>query len=136
MDMKPILLMSLMLVSLSLFAQAPAASDSAKYMFKCKLTERVPLPAGCGVIAWALVQKFEVLQTDCPGYSNKYVLIIQPCPEFLGKDFFKKNDVYKIIAATTSGAPLGYTIVNRYKKEQLPIFWSRKAEKKMKRFIQ
>lgn len=103
-------------------------SKADKYIFKCKLTEEVQFPPGCGIVAWALVQKFEVVETDCPGYNNKFVLIIQPCPEFTGQAFFKKGRIYKARVATNSGVTFGFSIVNKYKQETVPIFWSREIE--------
>ncbi len=100
---------------------------AGKYDFTGKLVEEVKYPPGCGYIAWGLVHKFEVLQTNNPAYPNKYVLIIQTCPEFMGKDFFKKKQIYQIHAATNSGVTYGYVVINKYKKESLPIFWSRQT---------
>jgi hypothetical protein len=37
---------------------------------------------------FAVVQKFEVLETNYPMYKEKFVLIIQPCPEQGGKISF------------------------------------------------
>ena len=89
----------------------------------------MPLPAGCGVFAFGHLQKFEVLSTDFPNYDKKFVLIIQPCPEFLGDNFFKDNKVYEVDVATNSGVTFGYVINNDYKNENLPTFWSRKIVK-------
>lgn len=126
--MRIVLVLQLCLFPVCVFAQTPTKTDSSKYTFKCKLIECVPFPPGCGVIAWALVQKYEVLETNYPGYTNKYVLIIQPCPEFIGKEFFKKNHSYKILAATNSGVAFDYLVQNRYKMEKLPMFWCKKIE--------
>jgi hypothetical protein len=103
-------------------------SKTPKYTFKCKLMEQIPFPPVCGNLAWALVQKFEVLKTDFPGFTSQHILIIQPCPEFMGKAFFKRKRIYKIGAATNSGVTFGYSILNKYKKERSPIFWCREIE--------
>lgn len=126
--MKLFLVLPLCLFSLWIYGQTPAVADSSKYTLKCKLIEQAPFPAGCGIFALALVHKFEVLETNYPGYTQKYVLMIQPCPEFIGRAFFKAKHNYKIFAATNSGVAFDYIVVNKYKKEQLPIFWSREIE--------
>jgi hypothetical protein len=100
-----------------------------KYSFTGKLVKAVRLTPGCGRIAWAIVQKFEVINTTFPNYNNKYVLIIQTCPEFLKKDFFKKKKIYEISVATNSGVTFSYVVVNSYEKEKLPIFWTREIKR-------
>jgi hypothetical protein len=100
-----------------------------KYHFKVKLTDALPLPAGCGVFAFGHLQKFEVLSTDFPNYDKKFVLIIEPCPEFLGDKFFQDGEVYDVDVATNSGVTFGYAINNNYEAENLPTFWSRKIVK-------
>jgi|GEM_PF-2603782 len=100
-----------------------------KYHFKVKLTNAIPLPPGCGIMAFGHLQKFEVLSTDFPNYDKKFVLIIEPCPEFLGDNFFQDNKIYKVDVATNSGVTFGYSYFNNYENENLPIFWSRKIIK-------
>ena len=100
-----------------------------KYSFTGKLVKAVPLTPDCGTIAWAIVQKFVVINTTFPNYSNKYVLIIQTCPEFLKKDFFQKGKTYEISVATNSGVTFSYAVINSYKKEKLPTFWTREIKR-------
>jgi len=100
-----------------------------KYHFKVRLIHASPLPADCGYMAFAVLQKFEVITTDFPKYDNKFVLIIEPCPEFLGDKFFQDNKIYEVDVATNSGVTFGYSYYNNYEKEKLPIFWSRKIVK-------
>ena len=100
-----------------------------KYHFKAKLIMALPLPAGCGYFAFGHLQKFEVLTTDYLNYDKKYVLIIQPCPEFLGDKFFQDGKIYEVDVATNSGVTFGYVINNDYKTEDLPTFWSRNIVK-------
>ena len=101
-----------------------------KYHFKVKLVQALPLPPSCGLVAFALLQKFEVISTDCPNYDNRYVLIIEPCPEFLGAKFFEDNAIYEVDVATNSGVTFGYSYYNNYEKENLAVFWSRNIIKK------
>jgi hypothetical protein len=103
--------------------------NAKKYHFKVKLIDAVPLTPGCGTIAWAIVQKFEVISTDFPNYGNRFVLIIETCPEFLETDFFQDDKIYEVDVATNSGVTFSYSYFNNYEKENLPIFWSRKTIK-------
>ena len=100
-----------------------------KFHFKVKLTNALPLPPDCGIMAFGHLQRFEVLSTDFPNYDKKFVLIIQPCPEFLGDNFFQDDKVYEVDVATNSGVTFGYSYFNNFEKENLPIFWSRKIVK-------
>jgi hypothetical protein len=100
-----------------------------KYHFKVKLRSALPLPPGCGTMAFGHLQKFEVLSTDFLNYDKKFVLIIEPCPEFLGDNFFQDDKIYEVDVATNSGVTFGYSYLNNYEKENLPIFWSRKIVK-------
>jgi len=79
--------------------------------------------------AFAIVQKFEVLQTNYPNYQNKFVLIIQACPEQGGKDFFKANSIYKMLTTRTSAPQYGFVIQNIYADENIPKFWSRDTKR-------
>jgi len=103
--------------------------QAQKYKFIGKLVETVPMTPGCGTFAWAIVHKFEVLTTTFPSYDKKYVLIIQACPEFLKDEFFKAGSTYEISVATNSGVTFGYSVINNYEKENLPIFWTREIIK-------
>ncbi len=98
--------------------------DALKYWFTGRLIEKVPFTPGCGKIAWAVVHKYEVINTTYQDYPNKYVLVIQPCPEFNGEKFFIKNQTYRIYASTNSGVTFSHVVSNQYEKAGIPIFWS------------
>jgi hypothetical protein len=51
------------------------------YQFTARLVEATPIGSSCEAFNYAVIQKFEVLQTNYPHYKKKFVLIIQPCPE-------------------------------------------------------
>ncbi len=115
-----------------IFLQPSAKSQfpiDTTYQFKARLTETAPRTPFCGNTAWAVVQKFEVVSTNLPGYKNKYVVVIQPCPEFLEKNFFKSNAVYDITVADSSAEKNHYSFTNSYEREHIPIFWSRGISK-------
>jgi hypothetical protein len=100
-----------------------------KYNFTGKLVEEVEMTPPCGREAFAIVHKYEVLNTDYPNYNQKYVLLIQPCPQFEGNNFFKKKKIYKIDVATNSGVTFNHVIFNEYDKVDLPIFWVREIKR-------
>lgn len=103
-------------------------NQAKKYKLKGKLVETVQMSPDCGNIAWAIVHKFEVLNTTIPSYDRKYVLIIQPCPEFLKDDFFQAGEIYEIDIATNSGVTFDFSVINNYEKENLPTFWTREIK--------
>lgn len=103
-------------------------NQANKYKLRGKLVEIVQMPPDCGNIAWAIVHKFEALNTTIPSYDKKYVLIIQPCPEFLKDNFFQAGEVYEIEIATNSGVTFDFSVINNYEKENLPTFWTREIK--------
>lgn len=100
-----------------------------KYTFKARLTKVIPMTVRCGQSAEAIVQKFEVISTTFPNYNKQFVLLIQPCPEFLGMGFFVAGQVYDIEVATNSGVTFGYFVYNLYQNENLPTFWTREIKR-------
>ena len=83
-----------------------------------------PNPPHCGVIAWALTQKFEILESNFGVLKPKHsVLLNEPCPEFLGNNFFITNRIYEAKITEKSNAPFVYAIINNHEKENLPTFW-------------
>lgn len=129
--MKTSLTIILLSFAIILNAQKTSVPDKLKtFSFKAKLAEEADLPPDCGIIAWAVVQKFEVIETNYPNYNNKYVLIIEPCPEFKGKHFFQKGVIYQMTCSVKSGVPFSYMLFSdRYKKDNSTTFWSKKTER-------
>ncbi|TAL46707.1 MAG: hypothetical protein EPN92_05660 [Chitinophagaceae bacterium] len=120
-----ILLLSLFLSS-RIFSQEKVVSDTSLYIFKAKLIKVEPLPPHCGIFAFALAQKFEIIESNFSPVKPRFiVLLIQPCPEFLGKNFFLKNRVYYLQVSQVNNAPFSYIIMNSYKTEKLLSFWIR-----------
>src|SRR4051812_14558027 len=70
-------------------------------------------------MSFAVMQKFEVLYTTYPRYKSKFVLIIQPCPEEGGENYFLTNSIYNMIV-TINPPHYGFFIQNFYGKEKLP----------------
>ena len=86
-------------------------------------------PPGCGVLALALTQKFEIMESNfVPLKLKNNILLHQPCPEFLGNDFFITNKMYKVKVTKKSGASFEYIIFNNYEKENLPTYWIQEIE--------
>lgn len=112
------------IISLMMFSQNGNTKDTATYTITVKLSKTEIPPAHCGVFAWALAQKFEVVKNESAGINPSHIIIIEPCPEFLGKDFFKKDQLYSVIIGKNSDAPFDYIIVG-YTNKKLPSYWSR-----------
>lgn len=127
--MKLIKIFVLTLITTTGFSQS-VVEKVQDYKFIGRLVETVRMPPNCGSFAFAVVHKYEVLETNYPDYDKQYVLIIQTCPEFLKDNFFKKNKIYHIDVAIDSGAEFSYSLNNEYEKEDLPTFWTRKVKRK------
>lgn len=121
MNIKTTLLFLLFFPSRFSIAQSSNNIDSVQYYFKGKLLNEVPLPAGCGIRHTAFVQLFEVIDTDLKNYSNKYVLIVERCPESKGKGFFRKRRIYKMVVEKNSRWNVD-VLSNHYKGSDIPMF--------------
>ena len=95
-----------------------------KYKIKARLVEEVPLPPGCGVVAWATAFKFKLIESNLDS-SNQEIIIIFKCSGDYEKGFFKTKDVYSGEIATNSGVSFGYSLDNKYEKGNLATFWNR-----------
>ena len=118
-----------MLFFIGSFAQKKTNVDATAYKIKGRLTTEGPSTPACGVVAWSIIQKFEVLSTNFPNYKNRYVLVIQSCPEFLGKGFFKKNKIYEMEVTKKNDAVPNFVITNNYDITKIPTFNSKKINK-------
>ena len=114
------------MISLVGFTQNNISNDATTYSVKAKLVKAINLPPGCGILAWAVAQKFEIIKSSIPEINSGFVVVIEPCPEIPGKNFFKKNKIYSISVGRNNNAPFNYVFQNNYEKEKLPTFWSRK----------
>jgi len=113
----------------SVFCQIQETSDTNHYHFKVKLLKEEKNTPGCGVFAWALIQEFEVIESDFkPIKPNFHIQLIQPCPEFLGHAFFQKKSIYSALVGLSNDAPFGYNLIGSPSKI-LPIFWIRTIER-------
>lgn len=92
-------------------------TDTLKTQLKLVKVELTP---HCGVIAWTAAQKFELLQNGQSLFPRQYIIVLQRCPEFLGKKFFVTNRIYNAIlskAENDNGA------INSHRHEGLPTYW-------------
>src|SRR5882724_4463601 len=86
-----------LLTALHSHAQKEIKADDSIYVFKAKLTDRVSLGPFCGVIAFNVGFKFEIIESTHPELINKNVVIIFPCPrETYGTNFFIKGRSYTV----------------------------------------
>ena len=124
--MKTFLLVFFLFFATTSFSQ----NDSSSIILKVRLIKVEPSPPPCGTVAWALTQKFEVIESNVNTIQPKqFVLLNQPCPADITRNYFAAGHLYKVKIAKTSGAPSGYTLLNEYSKESLPVFWIRDIER-------
>lgn len=122
---------SLLVISLLFFhtvfsqsSQSNIRQDSL-YEFKAKLTDNSFLTPDCGIIAFAVAKKFEIIESKNHDLTNKYVTIIIQCPELYGNNFFVNRKIYSIKAGLNNDASFGWAIVpSDYAKKKLPVFWA------------
>ena len=124
---------SLLVISLLFFhtvfsqsSQSNITQDSL-YEFKAKLTDNSLLTPGCGIIAFAVAKKFEVIECNDPELMNKHVTFIIQCPELYGKGFFINRKIYSVVAGLNNDASFGWIIrPPDYVNRKTRVFWARK----------
>jgi hypothetical protein len=111
-------------VCIFIMLQSFSQNDSTFHTLKVRLIKAEQGTPHCGLMAWALAQKFEILESD--SYYMKpdsRIILINACPEFLGQGYFVTNRIYNVKVSHNSHAASLYNVINRYSKEYLPIFW-------------
>ena len=93
----------------SLSSGITTKSQQDKFSGQVKLIKKSLTPH-CGVIAWASIQKFEVMEGNIPRGIDNIIFIKNLCPEFLGKVFFKENRIYKVVVSKVHPDSLNYII--------------------------
>ena len=99
--------------------------DTLKVQLKLVKVELTP---DCGIFAFTTAQKFEMLWNRQSFFPTKYVIVLQQCPEFLGKNFFVKGRIYETVltkAADDAGT------MNSHRHEKLPTYWCNKISLSM-----
>ena len=110
-------------------AQHVPGNDTIACHVKVKLVKAERLPPHCGVTAQALAQQFEIIESSFDVLKPTYkVLLIQPCPESLGKEFFLTGQIYTATISTVNDSPINYLINNATGKPNLLTFWIRQIK--------
>lgn len=52
------------------------------------------------------------------------LIVLIPCPEFYGADFFSKDHEYKIKLTVDTSSHSAYLIINKYEKLQLSTYYA------------
>ena len=105
----------ILIFSLQSKTQQLENQDTIIHDIKVKLIKPESPPPDCGIFAWALAQKFEILESNFSVLETGFkIVLIQPCPEFLGNNFFIKGRIYEVKIAYISEAPFYYTVINNY----------------------
>jgi len=93
------------------------------------LLEVPPPTERCGDNAIAVVFKFKVVQMLNGEINSEYILLIIPCPELKGENFFVKDQKYRIEATRDSPEAKNYAVVNEYPNENFPMLLATQIEK-------
>lgn len=122
--MKKILFLCLFSYLVELKAQEINNTDTTTYRLKVKLTKAEDPPPHCGTIAWALAQKFEIIESNISFIKPTYhVILIKTCPEFLGANYFADRRIYEVTVNLENKELIGHSILNKYSASNLPTFW-------------
>ena len=92
------------------------------HQFVVRLYKGFNSPLYCGVISIAFGYKFKVIESDIQNLKDRWIVIIEPCPEMLGDNFFETDKIYRI--KCIKGKKAVDTVNNKYEKENLPTFWA------------
>jgi hypothetical protein len=91
--------------------------------YECVLIDPVTNTVKCGILKVAVAMKFHL------GAGDGRLVIVIPCPEFYGKDFFLKDQAYKATLTADSSFYKDFTVINPYEKLKLPIYFAINIEK-------
>jgi hypothetical protein len=121
--MKSLLSIVLILATEVACSQEIQWTDTTSYRIKATLIKAEKLSPDCGIIAWALAQRFKIIESDHPYLKPNYsAVLIQPCPELIGRNFFIAGSDYEITVSRNLAAPFGYSVINNFKRN-LFTFW-------------
>lgn len=98
------------------------------FQFVGSLEEELYLPPPCAHENNAVVQKFKIKKLIQGNYKEKFILIIEVCPELKGENFFKSDKEYIITANVNKKNPLKWKVYNYYHASGIPIFWSQETK--------
>lgn len=108
-------------------------NKAQKYDMLAELIE-TPINAAppCGIMAYAAVLKFFVLESSDSSFLNKRIYLLKPCFGKQDVPVFVKGKKFYVHAATNSGATFGFSIwypvkdITKDKIESLPKLWGRR----------
>lgn len=96
----------------------------AGFSIKARLVKVQQLNVSCGVLAMAVTQQFQVIETDLPFLKRgMFVLLNMPCPEYLDKQFFIADHQYEVRACFKDKDYSNFLLFNNYKNYDLPTYW-------------
>jgi hypothetical protein len=79
------------------------------------LSDRVTNSLKCGILKVAVAAKFKMQE------GNDDLIILIPCPELYRNNFFSKGQAYRITLTTEASYCKGCTVINHYKKLDMPV---------------
>ncbi|MFT3705538.1 MAG: hypothetical protein QM802_24425 [Agriterribacter sp.] len=77
-----------------------------------KIIGKSEMPPHCGIVAFATVIEFEVIELTGMSYANKRIGIIVTCPEFYKDNFFEKEKTYQVVFSDKNQADFEWAIAN------------------------
>jgi len=116
-----------MLLSLIFFTYCGAPNKQIAVIngnsYSLILLEPITNSPGCGILKVAVAMKFKFES------ESEDLVVLIPCPELLGENFFLKDHLYKIKLTADTTSLVGCLIINRYKESHLPTYYALKIEK-------
>jgi hypothetical protein len=105
-----------------------------QYALKGKIINRVTLPPGCGIMAWATVVELEIISFSDSSYTDKKIGVIFTCPREYGSSFFKVGNSCDIQVADQNQAAFNWTfnnaaVLKKYKTAYWPYVLEAKKVK-------
>jgi len=120
---------SILIACFSISLHGFSQTEPPSHTLKVRLTKAFPNGAGCGVLALASAMKYEVIESSFADLkAGSFVVLIQPCPEMLGDEFFISNKYYKAIVSKERSSSTMYIVTNPYEKDKISVFWIQQIE--------
>ena len=106
-----IIILTLLFCGITLNAQTDS-TQTKLYTLKGKLvTEFDNLTPECGILAWATIVEFEVIDLSDSEYSKKKIPIIFTCPSSNITKEFKVGEIYELILTDKNQSDFEYTML-------------------------
>jgi hypothetical protein len=108
----------ILIFSLFLFFTGYGQTEE-KVSISGKLYKQSEFKSNCGIMAFATVMEFEVLNVYTDNFKKKNVLVIVPCAEVYGEKFFEIDKIYNLTLVKGNITNTDYILLDDPKRSSI-----------------